>query len=125
MLCNERRNSRLPDFGFGHTAAAERWINKQSISQDPIREPPAILGKKIGSNNLIVVVGSMGKPAVSVAVSQRPYAWHAGSKLIVDIDIAPLIHRNSGFVQTKVLCIGHPSNRQEKVTTQDFFRLFL
>ena len=49
--------------------------------------------KKVCDDDISVVVGGMRKPAAAIAVSESPYPFDRGSKLIIYLDKALAIHR--------------------------------
>jgi len=53
----------------------------------------------------------VGKGAASVAVTQGPDARHVGLQLIVNNDVAVLVGRNSGPVETEIAGVGNAADR--------------
>src|SRR5215475_10125038 len=76
--------------------------------------------EKIVGNDLVVVVGSVRKGAAAVAVTKGPYSGHAGLQLIVDNNVAALVDRNSGMLETEIAGIGNAADSQENVAAQHF-----
>ena len=81
--------------------------------------------EEIVGDNLVIVVRSMSKGAAAVAVTQRPDARHIRLQLIVNNDVAAVIGRNAGLVETQVARVGDTPYRQKNVSTQYFRRTFV
>ena len=67
--------------------------------------------EEIIGDDLVVVIGSMRKGAAAVAVTQRPDAGHVCLQLIVNDDVAAVVGRNPGPVETQVARVGSTSHR--------------
>jgi hypothetical protein len=58
----------------------------------------------------------MRKGAAAVAVSQGPDAGHVCLQLIIDNDIAVLVGRNPGAVETEVVGVRSTAYRQKNMS---------
>ena len=67
--------------------------------------------EEIVRNDLVVVIGSMRKGAMAVAVPQRPDAGHVRLQLIIDDDVAAVVGRDPSPIESQVTCVGDPSDR--------------
>src|SRR5262249_46784307 len=114
-LCNKRPLARSEHFGVGHPRSAQRRINIERVALDTVANAPAIIIKQIAGNDLIIVVRSMCKGSLTVAVSQSPDSRHAGTQLIVDNDVSPLVALNAGFGEAQVVCIRAASDCQQNM----------
>ena len=61
----------------------------------------------------------MGEGAAPVAVAQRPDASHVGAQLVIDLDVAAGISPDPGAVESQIVRVGPPSDRQEQVRPSD------
>src|SRR4051812_7591662 len=74
--------------------------------------------EEIVGDNLVVVVGSVGKCAAAVAITQCPDPGHIGPQLVVNGDVSVLIAGNPGLVETQIVCIGDASHREKNIRTE-------
>src|SRR6476646_5839488 len=81
--------------------------------------------EEIIGDNFIVVVCSMRKGAAAVAVAQGPDAGHVCLQLVVNDDVAPLVDRHPGPVETQVVGVGYTSDRQKNMGAYYFRRAFV
>src|SRR5580658_9995066 len=75
-------------------------------------------------NDLVVVIGSMGKGTAAVAVLQCPDAGHVGLQLIINRYVAAVVPGNPSPVQSQVVRGGSTSYRQKNVSPYYFRRTF-
>ena len=59
--------------------------------------------QQIGGDDLVVVVGRVGKRSSPVAITEGVEARHIGLELIIHLYVTALIHRDAGVFQTKVI----------------------
>ena len=71
--------------------------------------------EEIVRNDLVIVVRRMRKGAAAVAVTQGPDAGHVRLQLIVNDDVAALVGRNPGPVETQVVRVGSTSHREKNM----------
>ena len=71
--------------------------------------------EQVGGNDLEVVVGRMGEGAAAIAIAQSEDALDIGREPVVDLDVAALVACNAGDVESQVVRIGAPTDRQQHV----------
>ena len=114
----------LSYFGVRHAASAQRRIRIQSVGLDSVGHAAMVSVEEIVGDDLIVVVGSMRKGAAAVAVTQGPDAGHVGLQLVVNGDVAALVRRNPGPVETQVARVGSTSHGEKNMRADYFRRTF-
>src|SRR5689334_13714477 len=80
--------------------------------------------EEIVGDDLIVVVRSMRKGALAIAVAQGPDARYIGLQLIVNDDVAAAVARNASPIKPEVVRVGSTSYRQKNMSAQCFRRAF-
>ncbi len=78
--------------------------------------------EEIVCNDLVVVIGSMRKGTVAIAVSRCPDAGHVRLQRIINDDVAAGVGGNPSPVQTQVVCVGSTSHGQKNVSAYYFWR---
>ena len=66
----------------------------------------------------------MRKGAAAVAVTKGPDTGHVRLQLIVNDNIAALVGRNPGSVETQVARVGSTSHREKNMSAYCFRRTF-
>ena len=64
----------------------------------------------------------MGEGAAPIAIAQRPDARHIGPQLVIDFDVAAGITPYPGTVESQIVRVGPPSDRQEQMGPSDLGR---
>src|SRR5208282_4109943 len=122
---SERTTPGFPYLRVGHAATSQRRIDIQRVGLDPVGNPAMVGVKEIVRNDLVVVIGSVRKCAVAVAVPQCPDARRVGLQLIVDDDVAAGVDGNPSPVETQVARVGNASRGQKNVSARYFWWTFV
>src|SRR5579863_4059507 len=78
-LSDQSLSAALHNFGFRHPGPAERRIDVQSVSWNPVAHAPRIVVQEVCRHNFEVVIGGVREPALAIAIAQRPDARHVGA----------------------------------------------
>ena len=92
--------------GLGHADAPERWVDVPRVAIDAVGHPPRGVVQQVAGDDLVVVVGGVGKGAAAVALAERPHPRHAGLQGVVHLDVAASVHRVAGRLQPQVVGVG-------------------
>ena len=50
-----------------------------------------------------------------VRVAQRPDAWNIGPQLLVDLDVAAIVGRDTGLVEPEIGGVRDPADREQQM----------
>jgi hypothetical protein len=109
----------LAYLGFSHADAAQWRIGVEVVGGDAIADATRVVVEKIGRDDLEVVVGRVRKGASGVTVPERPDAGHAGTQLVVDLDIAELVARHACLFQTQIFGVRAPADGHQQMRADD------
>ena len=99
-LSDERLSAQRPHLTLGHARPPEWWINVESVGRDAVRDLTRVVVEQVGDENLVIVIGSVGKRPSTVHVSGRPDVRNVGSQLIIYGDETALVCFNPRRVET-------------------------
>ena len=108
--------------GCGHAGPAERRVDIEGVGGDAVADPARIAVEQVRRDDLVIIVGGVGKAAFAVAIAERPDARDIGAQLVVDGDVAALVAADPGPVEAEILAIGAAPDRQQQVRAHDFGR---
>ena len=102
--------ARSASFMRSHAHACQRRVGVQRVGGDAVAEPTCFMVKQIRGDDFVVVIRRVGEGATSVGVTQRIDTGNVCGELIIDGDVAALVHSDAGLLQSKVVGVGHASH---------------
>ena len=98
--------------------AADRCTTRRSVMRSLTLRGSLI--QQIRRDDLEIVIGRVRERALAVAISHRPDAGNVGAKLIVDLDVAAGIHGDAGLLESQIVGIGAPPDREQDDASREF-----
>src|SRR6185295_576412 len=87
---------------------------------DPVAHAAVRPAQQVIGDDLVVVVRGVRKGAAAVAIADRVDAGHVRPQCIVDDDEAAFVGGHARGGKPQVVCVRHPSDREQQVRTGDF-----
>src|SRR6266567_4404325 len=114
---------RFSNLRLRHACTPERRIGVERVGGNAVRDTARFMVEKICRYDLEIVVRRVSEGAAAIAITQCPDTRHIGAELIVHLDEPALIRGNAGLVETEVVGIWPPADREQQMRADDFGRL--
>ncbi len=108
-----------------HAGPPERWVDVERVGRNAVAHTPRIIVQQVSGDDFKVVVRGVSESALAVTVPERPDAWHVGSQLVVDNDVASLIHVEAGPFDSQIIRVRSTAHGKQKVRPDHFLRAFV
>ena len=106
-------------FRFRHAGAAEWRVGVERVRLNALRYAASLTVQQIGRHDFEVVVGRMGKRALTIAIAERPDTRDVGLQPIVHDDVTALIARDASCVEPQIVRVGLAANREKQMRAFD------
>src|SRR5262245_29989664 len=107
-----------------HADTSERRVDVERVTDHALAHAAVFAVQEIRRDDLVVVIGSMGKRTATVAVAERPDARDVRRQAVVHFDVTARIHGDAGLVESQIAGVGLTADSKQYVRSRNLWLAF-